>query len=153
MFRRSMEYIVVFILLVAVSCASGGPKLGTGGTSIAKQIEKTDHPAYPDGVSCYVCHKSEIPSYEFHRGFGNRCEQCHVETTWMAKNYPHTEWPLNEIHRVRCTRCHVEASKYNFKVYRCWGCHHTEEDIRKSHANLNAPHLMECAGCHTGFGE
>ncbi len=153
MFKKSLSYILVLLLfIIAANCAGNGPKPGTGGTGTAREIQETDHPSYPDGVSCYVCHKNDIPRREFHSGFGNKCETCHVETTWMAKNYPHEEWPLDEVHRVRCTRCHIQAGDYNFAAYRCWGCHHTEEGIRESHKELNPPHLMECAGCHTHSG-
>ena len=151
MSKNSTIAIIFSLFLIAVGCASGTLKPGTGGTKAAKEIENTDHPKFPDGVACYVCHKEDIPAQEFHANFGRKCEQCHIQTTWMAQNYPHAEWPLNEVHKVRCTRCHTKAAEYDFKTYQCYGCHHEEQNIKQSHANLNANNLSQCADCHKGF--
>ena len=148
-----MAIISSVLLLLVVSCSIGVTKPGTGGTSSAKKIEKTDHPTFPDGVSCYVCHKADIPVREFHKEYGNRCDECHGTATWMAEKYPHTEWHLDEIHRVRCTRCHTKASQYDFSYYQCYGCHHDEENIKTTHSGLNVKNLSQCVTCHKSSAE
>lgn len=150
MMKASPISIIVICAIIA-GCASGSLKPGTGGTKEAKEIASNDHPKFPDGVACYVCHKEDIPDREFHRDFGKKCEQCHVLTTWMAQKYPHAEWPLNEVHNVRCTRCHTKAAEYDFKTYQCYGCHHEVENIKTSHANIKAADINKCAECHKGF--
>ena len=151
MFRRSLIVLAVVIGVIALGCAGGNYKPGMGGRGSAEKIEKTDHPPFPDGVSCYVCHKEDIPVHAFHKDFGNKCETCHVLTTWMAQNYPHTSWPLDEIHNVRCTRCHARSNRFDFTSYQCYGCHHEEEAVKESHAQLKTDNIDNCAACHKGF--
>ena len=149
MFKRSIAVIIILMLaVIIISCAAGSPKPGTGGRSSARQIEKTDHPNVPEGVSCYVCHKHDIPRHEFHIKYSNRCSECHVTMTWMAQKYPHPEWRLDEIHNVRCTRCHTKSNEHNFTYYQCYGCHHEEAAIKKSHAGLNVKDISGCITCH-----
>lgn len=148
MLKYSMRLVAFIILVIAVNCSTNIGKPGTGGTGSPGTIEKTDHQPYPDGVSCYVCHKADIPDHEFHRKYGNQCDECHEKTTWMATKYPHPEWHLNKIHNVRCTRCHTKLNEYNFTYYQCYGCHHEQEAIEKTHENLNARDLSNCVNCH-----
>ena len=153
MYKQICAIMSIVCILVVLGCAAGSRKPGTGGKSSVTEIEDNAHPDFPDGVACYVCHKNDIPAHEFHKDFGNKCEQCHVMTTWMAQKYPHTKWPLNEIHNVRCTRCHMMTGTYDYSLYQCYGCHHEEAGIKKSHAKLNIDDLSKCAECHKGFPE
>ncbi len=94
MIGRSIALVTAFILIIAFGCSTGGPKPGTTGTSSAKKIERTEHPAVPEGVTCYVCHKREVPEKEFHAKYGKNCEECHIKSTWMAAKYTHPAWLL-----------------------------------------------------------
>jgi len=142
-------YLLLIILaFLTVQCSTKALRPGTGGRGDSRLIEKGDHPEFPDGVSCYVCHKDEIPANEFHNKFGKNCDQCHVKTTWMAEKYPHNEWPLNEIHNVRCTRCHTQANVFNFKHYQCYGCHHEADNMAEAHPTLTTEKLLRCVECH-----
>jgi len=151
MFKKALVILALFSLVLSFACSTPNYKPGTRGRGSAREMDKDDHPTFPDDVACYVCHKDDIPDYAFHRDFGKKCDQCHVLTTWMAEKYPHAEWPLDEIHSVRCTRCHTEAARYDFAFYQCYGCHHEAAEIKASHASLNVNDLTKCAACHKGF--
>jgi len=153
MYRYFLYVSLVISLAALPGCTSRKAIPGTGGKSSAKEIKKTDHPGFPEGVACYVCHKHDIPEYEFHKNFGRKCEQCHVTSTWMAQKYPHEMWPLDDIHKVRCTRCHAKANQHDFSYYRCYGCHHEENAIRQSHAKLNIDDVSDCIRCHKGASQ
>ena len=146
MIQRSLLLVAAFIFVVVYGCSSGIMP-GRGGKSYARRIEKTGHPNFPDGVSCYVCHKDEKPNNEFHSKFGRDCSQCHVKTTWMASKYPHTKWPLHEKHNTRCTFCHIQLSSFDFS-YQCWGCHHKSEATRKDHTVRGKNITDKCVTCH-----
>jgi len=149
MLRRSFEYIFVVMLLIAVGCAPSVSKPGTGGKNSATKIEQTGHQPIPEGVSCYVCHKNDVPEQEFHKNFGNNCEKCHGKQIWMAYKYPHPAWELNGIHKkTRCTRCHTKAGEYDFNFYQCYGCHHEKKATEKLHADLNIDTISDCIACH-----
>ncbi len=142
---------VLLFLLAAylVSCSSAKPILS--GRREVKSIEKNDHPDYPNGVACYVCHKTEVPARPDHAKFGKNCDKCHVKTTWMAEKYAHDSWPLDEIHRVRCTRCHAPKFQKDFTQYQCYGCHHEAESIKNTHPDISTAKLTRCSECHKGF--
>ncbi len=123
MIKRSIALVTVFAIIIAIGCSTVGPKPGTGGTTSAKTIEKTEHPAVPEGVTCYVCHKRETPEVAFHQKYGKNCEDCHVKSTWMAAKYPHPVWTLTGAHIARCNRCHAKLASYEFTDYQCWHQH------------------------------
>ena len=146
--KHSFELIAVFILVVFIGCSTESLKQGMGGKGSAQVIEKTAHPPFPEGVACYVCHKSDYPAYEFHKNYGKDCAQCHVKETWMAQKYPHLEWILDDYHRTRCTRCHVNSNEHNYTSYQCYGCHHEEMAMKKVHSDKNINDITNCITCH-----
>jgi hypothetical protein len=154
MIKRSIAFVTAFGLIVAIGCSTTGPKSGsapqpgTSGTRSAKEIEKTQHPATPEGVGCYVCHKREVPESAFHEKYGNKCEECHVKTTWMAAKYPHPGWALSGAHKARCNRCHTKMASYDFSSYQCWGCHHIQTATEKTHSGRNITDISNCIMCH-----
>ena len=147
MTTRSIAGAAALVILVFLGCSQIGMIPGTGGRNSAKVIEKTGHPPVPDGVQCYVCHKKDISDNAYHRQFGRVCSQCHVKTTWMASNYPHEKWSLDNNHATRCTFCHTNLSAFDFS-YQCWGCHHKEEETKRSHAARNINDISDCVKCH-----
>ena len=147
MILRSAGLLTVFILILAIGCSTGGPKPGTTGTTEAKKIEKTDHPPIPEGVNCYVCHKREVPNLAYHAKYGNKCEECHVKSTWMAAKYPHPAWLLAGAHKARCTRCHTKMETFDFS-YQCWGCHHDRKATEKTHTDRGMKDFDACIKCH-----
>lgn len=149
MFKRSIEIVTAFLLIVFIGCATGVPKLGTGGKSSVQKI-KTGHPDVPEGVNCYVCHKNDIPEEEFHKKYTVSCEDCHGKNTWMAYNYPHETWSLGIHRKMQCNRCHSKMDVYDFSVWQCWGCHHDKKEITESHKKQKVDDINNCIGCHKG---
>ena len=149
MFKRSILITVAVILLVIFGCATGVRKPGTGGKSTAKKIE-TGHQDVPEGVKCYVCHKSELPTEEFHKAYGVNCETCHGKVTWMAYKYPHEKWELGIHRKMQCNRCHTSMSTFDFSVWQCWGCHHDETQTAENHKERGFNDIKNCIQCHKG---
>jgi len=153
MVKRSIFLVTVLVLVaLLIGCASRGPGSGTGGKGSAEKIERAGHPPVPDGVTCYVCHKREMPTAEFHQAFGKDCSQCHVKSMWMAAKFPHEHWHLNKIHRTRCTFCHKNLKDFDF-TSQCWGCHHIEDETAKYHKDIGIDDISDCAACHEGTSE
>ena len=148
MFKQSVALTLVILVIVVFGCAIGSKKTGTGGTGSAKKIERTGHPDTPDGVSCFVCHKEDIPEHEYHKKYGNKCDECHERDTWAANKYFHPAWFLDVNHKTRCSRCHSRAVEHNFIFYQCYGCHHEQEAIKGIHANLESKEISNCIECH-----
>ncbi|MFC1606812.1 cytochrome c3 family protein [Candidatus Latescibacterota bacterium] len=148
--NRNIMYIVLTLLIVSFGCSRGYIP-GTGGKNAAQRSENTGHPPIPAGVRCYVCHKREVPPHQFHSTMGRDCATCHVKTIWLALNYPHDKWPLNEKHRTRCTFCHQNASAFDF-TYQCWGCHHKQDETKQKHAARNNHDIAKCSSCHKASG-
>jgi len=150
MFARSIMFVVVTVVLIGLGCSSGIMKPGTGGKSTAQKL-KTGHPAIPDGVRCYVCHKNERLDVEFHRNFGVTCDNCHDTTTWMALKYPHEKWPLGIHRKMQCSRCHEKMNVYDFSEWQCWGCHHEPKETGEFHKKLGHDNIDDCIACHKGI--
>ena len=148
MIKRSIALVTVFAIIIAIGCSTGGPKPGTSGTSEARKIERTAHPAVPEGVGCYVCHKRELPDAAYHQKYGNNCENCHIKSTWMAAKYPHPAWVLTGAHKARCNRCHTKMASYDFTSYQCWGCHHDQKTTEKTHTDRKIKDMTNCIMCH-----
>jgi hypothetical protein len=147
MILRSIYIITCFIIVILVGCSS---LTSLTGGSDSKKAEQKSHPKIPEGVSCYVCHKEEIPEHEFHSKYSRNCGECHVTSTWIAAKYPHNEWPQAPYHRTRCTRCHTKMAEYDFKSYQCWGCHHEQAETKEIHLKLGIKDISKCADCHKG---
>ena len=135
-------------LILAASCSTLQSISGMDAMGPSDTMKPIQHPPTPEGVTCYVCHKTDRPTQKFHSGYGNNCEKCHVQTTWMANKYAHPGWNLDANHRTRCTRCHTNAATYDFATYQCYGCHHNEAERKTAHAARTITDLSNCIRCH-----
>jgi hypothetical protein len=154
MYKNSLSVIVASVFLVAViGCAVKEKLPGTGGKNEERLIEKTEHPAVPDGVKCYVCHKREMPEQDFHTKYGTNCEQCHGKTTWMAYKFPHEAWGLGLHRKMQCNRCHTQMNQFDFSVWHCWGCHHDKSTTAENHKKQGIDDITNCLDCHKGTKE
>lgn len=91
---------------------------------------------------CYSCHKKD----DIHKGvFGKKCQQCHSETSWAAKQFNHdrdTDFPLRNAHkRARCSQCHDESHSKQATTRSCYSCHRAD-DIH------NGSQGKKCGDCH-----
>jgi len=146
--KRYVFIVFSILIMISIGCATKATKPGTSGKMSSTKIENAKHPVVPDGVKCFVCHKEDIPNYDYHKKFSNNCDDCHDQNSWYAKKFPHNEWPLDKVHRARCNRCHPNALKHDFKTYQCWGCHHDETATKKTHKDLGIDDITECVQCH-----
>lgn len=151
--HSNVRIAAVIVGLLALACAAGSPKPGTGGRGSVKPIETNDHMEIPEGVSCYVCHKEDIPGVAYHAGFSKRCDECHTTESWMAMEYPHPQWYLSDVHRTRCNRCHPGYENHEFGVYQCYGCHHVESEIKQGHTGRGVQQMDNCVACHREVGK
>ena len=147
MFKRAILVLSAFCFIIVIGCSASGYVPGTGGKKAAQKIERTGHPSVPEGVNCYVCHKNDLPTHEFHRKFGRDCSTCHAQTMWMASKYPHEKWPLTKNHTTRCSFCHPNLSSFDFS-YQCWGCHHKKAETKAFHEQKGKHFSEACVTCH-----
>ncbi len=110
-------------------------------------------------VTCIVCHKGKVYDDLDHRCVschklddihvgqeGNKCEQCHNETSWSEHvffDHDLTSFPLLDSHRITpCEECHL-SSAYKNASTRCKMCHlKDDKKIHKQRLGLN------CELCH-----
>ena len=154
MIQRGIIWLFVLSVVMAINCSLSGSRPGTGGTNSAAPFARTSHPDVPEGVRCYVCHKTDIPQVAFHQSFSSSCEQCHDQTTWTPFRYPHAHWPLGIHRQVQCVRCHPNIQSYDFTVWQCWVCHHEPVQHMTTHVGRGTTAELEnCLACHKGFPE
>ena len=113
----------------AATCRSCHPTPGTYG----------DVPS-----TCNGCHSGDDPHQNM---LGDRCEDCHVESSWARTRWRHhqTGFPLRGAHRLAaCTDCH--ATSYVGTPTACWRCHESQapQDIEAHQSAFFA----ECDACH-----
>ena len=150
-----LRYSVLVLSLVAVAAVGCSlsqtiPGLGGDGSGESLKSAQSSHQEVPEGVSCYVCHKDDIPSGEFHAQYGRSCEECHGQTTWVAYKYPHEQWELGIHRQMQCGRCHTDIAQYDFSTWQCWGCHHEEQATLDFHKELGYDDIGNCTLCHRG---
>lgn len=101
--------------------------------------------ATPD--TCAGCHRVDDP----HRNLlGDRCEDCHSETSWFRTRFRHqqTGWPLVGQHRVaECDACHAVA--FVGTPTDCWRCH--EADASPDVPAHQSVFFATCDECHTPY--
>ena len=144
---KHIAAIFAALALAAAGCSITNSIPGLGGT--AQRTAQPTHPEIPEGVTCYVCHKDDIPAAAFHEQFGRDCAECHGTTTWVAYKYPHEQWELGIHRQMQCARCHTNMTEFDF-AWQCWGCHHVEEETAAFHEELGFSDIDNCILCHQG---
>lgn len=92
-------------------------------------------------VTCGQCHASD----DLHRGqLGERCESCHVSTSWVAElRFDHdiTSFPLIGAHAgIACQRCHATVAFHDADG-NCISCH-GDSDVHRGALG------EQCDSCH-----
>lgn len=116
---------------------------------------------HPESASCKFCHKDvhggqfAAPPHE------NRCERCHLETSWLATTYTVREhqqsrYPLHGAHAaVPCAECHKkEGPGRVFRIAQpsCQLCHADPHgrrgEVLAPAGPLRAAAQRGCESCH-----
>lgn len=93
-------------------------------------------------AACVSCHL-EDDEHEKHNG--DRCDTCHISTTWAESIFDHdrdTQYQLLGAHgSIECTDCHVEPIFEVVLQTACNDCH-ADDDPHQGEQG------MECKDCH-----
>lgn len=113
------------------------------------------HPRAPTGTytgaptDCAICHRDDVqratsPDHAA-QGWVDRCERCHVPTTWGAGGFTHAFFPLTGGHAaLDCTRCHTGGT-FGGTSSACLDCH--QDDYARAQNHSGFPRT--CQNCHT----
>ncbi|MDZ4773848.1 MAG: cytochrome c3 family protein [Planctomycetota bacterium] len=103
-------------------------------------------------IECADCHRDQLalavnPNHAA-QGWVDRCDRCHVPTTWNGAGFNHSAFPLTGQHAVTaCTQCHTNGM-YAGTPSACVACHQNDYNsvAQPNHVALNYP--TTCQNCH-----
>jgi hypothetical protein len=106
----------------------------------------------PTDAECVSCHARDLahatnPDHAAN-GWIDRCDRCHIPTSWTGAGFNHFAWPLTGKHKTTaCTQCHL-GGVFTGAPTQCVGCHQSDYDntTNPNHAALNIS--TNCAHCH-----
>jgi hypothetical protein len=91
-------------------------------------------------TDCIACHRKD----DTHKNeLGERCAQCHDESTWKVGRFDHgrTRFALIGAHaRLECRSCH-KGTRYREAPLTCIGCHERDDKHERTLGR-------DCARCH-----
>jgi len=110
-------------------------------------------------IECANCHQDDLaratsPDH-LAQGWVDRCDRCHIPTTWAGAGFNHGTWPLTGAHRViDCTECHVN-DVFQGTPRNCVDCHLDEYNATTDPDHQAGNFSLDCMLCHgttTWFG-
>jgi Cytochrome c3 len=117
------------------------------------------HAGAPEGnfsrqdIACVSCHQQDLaqattPDHQA-QGWIERCDRCHIPTTWAGAGFSHAFFKLSGGHGgLQCTDCHVGGS-FTGTPGSCVGCHLTAYQATTAPDHQAAGFSTQCAQCHT----
>ena len=127
-------------------------------------------------LHCDQCHMDDLrrAAAPDHRRLGwvNRCERCHIPTSWGGAGFTHSFYPLTGQHAViNCNACHIgdtfgrlprdcfschmddhaRAEDHDIFGLACQQCHNTttwEGAVFNHRFPIKGPHKLDCIECH-----
>jgi hypothetical protein len=103
-------------------------------------------------VECLTCHREDLARADEpdHRaaGFVDRCDRCHIPTSWTGAAFNHPGFPLTGAHRpLDCSECHT-GGVFTGTPSDCFACHMDDYQGARDpdHVANNFP--TDCERCH-----
>ena len=103
-------------------------------------------------AECITCHATELQRAttppHLAQGWTDRCDRCHIPTSWTGAGFNHGTWPLTGAHAAaNCTQCHP-GQTFAGTPRNCAACHIGEYNqvTDPNHVALNFP--TNCSECH-----
>ena len=108
----------------------------------------TGNDLYKDKIAstrCVACHRKD-DDRKGHKGkFGEKCESCHVEKSWMETSFDHdrqTKYPLRGKHALaKCESCHTGSLQTQKLATACFACHEKDDKHKDQEGR-------KCESCH-----
>jgi hypothetical protein len=106
----------------------------------------------PTSAECVLCHLGDLgraqnPPHAA-QGWIDRCDRCHIPTSWAGSGFNHPGFPLTGAHRAAdCMSCHGEGMWSGLPTD-CFSCHSAEYAATSdpNHVALSFP--TSCERCH-----
>lgn len=107
-------------------------------------------------TACEACHGDDLAAARapdhFVQGFTERCERCHIPTTWTGSGFNHSFWPLVGQHlTIRCDDCH-QSGGYAGTPSDCFTCHKGHYNSAQNPDHVALGLSIHCEECHTPHG-
>ena len=103
-------------------------------------------------TECITCHASELqratnPAHVA-QGWTDRCDRCHIPTSWTGAGFNHGTWPLTGAHAaINCTQCHP-GQAYAGTPRACEACHTPEYNQVQDPNHVALMFPLNCKLCH-----
>lgn len=116
------------------------------------------HPGAPQGLfsgtdtECVQCHQADLAQASspdhLAQGWTDRCDRCHIPTSWSGGGFNHSSFPLLGAHLgADCTQCHVN-DVFAGTPRECVDCHSSEYDSSRNPDHAAAGFPTTCETCH-----
>ncbi len=106
----------------------------------------------PTDAECVSCHAKDLAKAtnpdHVANGWVDRCDECHIPTTWNGAGFNHAIWPLTGQHATTtCNKCHV-GGVFKGTPTNCVACHQADYNgtTNPNHAALGIS--TDCQHCH-----
>ncbi|MBL8860096.1 MAG: hypothetical protein JNL28_16420 [Planctomycetes bacterium] len=103
-------------------------------------------------TECIDCHRDQLAQAlnpdHLAQGWTDRCDRCHIPTTWGGAGFNHATFPLTGQHAVAaCNACHT-GGVFSGTPSACVACHQSEFNATTdpNHVTQNFP--TTCQNCH-----
>jgi hypothetical protein len=103
-------------------------------------------------IECITCHRDDLatatnPDHQA-QGWVDRCDRCHIPTSWTGGGFNHGTWPLTGQHaQASCSDCHA-GGIYAGTPNQCVDCHLAEYNATTDPDHLATGIGTACQQCH-----
>ena len=107
-------------------------------------------------IECATCHQDDlagalVPDHQA-QGWVDRCDRCHIPTSWRGAGFNHGTWPLTGAHKAAaCADCHA-GGVYAGTPDRCVDCHLAEYNGATDPDHQALGISTDCQVCHNTSG-
>jgi len=104
-------------------------------------------------IECVDCHSDQIaratnPDHTA-QGWVDKCDRCHIPTTWDGAGFNHFAFPLTGAHAdVACNTCHP-GNVFTGTPSTCVACHQSDFDSTANPDHAAAGFPTTCERCHS----
>jgi len=103
-------------------------------------------------IECVTCHAADLQAAQnpdhLAQGWVDRCDRCHIPTSWGGGGFNHGTWPLTGKHAAAsCTDCHA-GNVYAGTPNQCVDCHLTEYNSTTDPDHQLLGISTDCKACH-----
>ena len=104
-------------------------------------------------IECIACHQRALaqattPDHQA-AGWIDRCDRCHIPTTWQSSGFAHAFFPLTGGHaQPACADCHA-GGNFQGAPTACVACHQSDYDATTDPDHTGLAYSTQCDSCHS----